>query len=49
MFVTGYSEAKDKILRTKLTKYVVVKPIRDDELLEMVELAFHDNSMVMNM
>ena len=39
IFVTGYSEAKDKILRNNLSNYVVVKPIKEDELINTVELA----------
>lgn len=46
VFVTGYSEARDKILKTKLSKYVFVKPIKDEELIEMVELALHDPGMM---
>ena len=46
VFVTGYSEARDKILKTKLSKYVFVKPIKDEELIEMVELALHDPELM---
>jgi two-component system OmpR family response regulator len=49
VFITGYSEARDKILGTNLSKHVIVKPIKDDELIATVELAFHDNSTVMKM
>ena len=46
VFVTGYGEARDKILKTKLSKYVFVKPIKDEELIEMVELALHDPELM---
>ncbi len=42
VFVTGYSEAMDKILRTNLTKHVIVKPIKDEELVELVETALQN-------
>jgi DNA-binding response OmpR family regulator len=46
VFVTGYSEARDKLLKNKLSKYVFVKPIKDEELIEMVELALHDPELM---
>ena len=42
VFVTGYSEARDKIIREKLSNHVALKPIKDEELIEMVELALHE-------
>ena len=45
VFVTGYTEARDKILRMNLTKHVVVKPIRDDELIETVEKALGERTI----
>ena len=47
MFITGYSEVKDRILRTNLASHVVVKPIKDDELLDLVDEAFQGKSMVL--
>ena len=49
VFVTGYSDARDKIIRQKLSDYIVVKPIKDEELIETVELALHqpDRQMMM--
>ena len=41
VFVTGYSEARDIILNKKLSNHVVVKPIKDEVLIETVELALH--------
>lgn len=49
VFITGYSEAKDKILRAGISKHVVVKPIRDDQLLDTVELALHDKPLTARM
>ncbi len=37
VFVTGQVEARDRILRSNLSRHVVVKPIREDELIETVE------------
>jgi DNA-binding response OmpR family regulator len=48
VFVTGYSEAKDQILRTKLSEYVVVKPIKEDELIETVELALNESAFTVS-
>ena len=48
VFVTGYSEAKDRIAGNDLAHHVVVKPIKDDELVAVVEHAFQDYSMIMN-
>ena len=42
VFVTGYSEARDIILSRKLSNHVVVKPIKDEMLIETVELALHE-------
>ena len=42
VFVTGYSEARDIILSRKLSNHVVVKPIKDEVLIETVELALHE-------
>ena len=42
VFVTGYSEARDIILSRKLSNHVVVKPIKDEALIETVELALHE-------
>lgn len=42
VFITGYSEIKEKILRTDLSKFVVVKPIKEEELIETVELALNE-------
>ena len=42
IFVTGYSEAKDKILRSNLSNHVVVKPIKENELINTVELVLED-------
>ena len=39
MFVTGYSEAKDKILRSNHSHHVVVKPIKEEVLIDTVEQA----------
>ena len=47
VFVTGYSEARDMILRKKLSQHVVVKPIKDDELIETVELALTEPEIVL--
>jgi DNA-binding response OmpR family regulator len=44
VFVTGYSEAVDRILRTNLTKHVVVKPIKDEELIKLVESALENGA-----
>lgn len=48
VFVTGYSEARDKILRSNLSKHVIVKPIMDDELIETVELALNEEPLTFN-
>lgn len=48
VFVTGYSEAKDQILRTKLSNYVVVKPIKEDELIETVEKALSERAIAVS-
>ena len=43
MFVTGYSEAKDKILRSNNLHHVVIKPIKEDVLINTVEKALENN------
>ena len=48
IFVTGYSEAKDKILRTNLSQHVVVKPIKENELIETVELVLSERAITMS-
>ena len=48
VFVTGYSEAKDQILRTNLSNYVVVKPIKEDELIETVEKALSERAIAVS-
>jgi len=47
VFVTGYSEARDKIIKNNLSKHVVLKPIKEEELIEMVDLALHEPEMEM--
>lgn len=47
VFVTGYSEARDIILNKKLSNHVVVKPIKDDVLINTVELALHEPRAIM--
>jgi DNA-binding response OmpR family regulator len=47
VFITGYSEIKEKILRSNLSKFVVVKPIKDEELLETVEIALNEKQIEM--
>jgi len=42
VFITGYSEIKDKILGSNLSRFVVVKPIKEDKLIEIVELALNE-------
>jgi DNA-binding response OmpR family regulator len=48
IFVTGYTEAKDKILRTNLSQHVVVKPIKENELIETVELVLSERPITMS-
>ena len=45
VFITGYSEARDKIIRENLSKHVVVKPIKDELLIETVEIALHEKEI----
>ena len=47
VFVTGYSEARDKIIKNNLSKHVVLKPIKEEELIEIVDLALHEPEMEM--
>ena len=47
VFITGYSEARDIILNKKLSNHVVVKPIKDDVLINTVELALHEPRTIM--
>ncbi len=42
VFITGYSEIKEKIMSNDLSRFVVVKPIKEDELIETVELALNE-------
>lgn len=42
VFITGYSEIKEKIMTNDLSRFVVVKPIKEDELIETVELALNE-------
>ena len=48
VFVTGYSDAKDKILRTNLSRHVVVKPIKENELIETVETALNERAIAVS-
>lgn len=48
VFVTGYSDAKEKILRTNLSHHVMVKPIKENELIETVEIAFNERTIAVS-
>ncbi|MCW4014293.1 MAG: response regulator [Candidatus Bathyarchaeota archaeon] len=48
VFVTGYSDAKDRILRTNLSHHVVVKPIKENELIETVETALSERAITVS-
>ena len=48
VFVTGYSDAKEKILSTNLSHHVMVKPIKENELIETVEIAFNERTIAVS-
>lgn len=48
VFITGYSEIKEKILRDDLSRFVVVKSIKEEELIETVEPALNERLIALN-
>ena len=47
IFVTGYSEIKDGIFSNNLANQVMLKPVRDDKLVEIVEQALDEKIVAM--
>jgi len=48
VFITGYSEAKEKINNTNLSKHIMVKPIKENELIETVEIVLSERPVTMS-
>ena len=48
LFITGYSEAQEKINNTNLGQHIMVKPIKENELIETVEIALGERPVTLS-
>ena len=48
VFITGYSEAKEKINNTNLSQHIMVKPIKENELIETVEIVLSERPVTVS-